>query len=151
MLHGPAPMIKMWMIGLCPNSDYLVWIHKYYFFPGLRIMFSHLHCLSHCDCLPTWSKAVPSGNKYNMSAQTEPLPSGESYYGGHGPAIVAVCWPLLAIGIILVSLRIYTYLTIVKNIGGWAIIWACVALVRSLRCRTAMDTSTDENPDPSCA
>lgn len=51
------------------------------------------------------------------------------YYGGLGPAIVGICWPLFAIATILVGLRIYTYIGIVKNRGGWSLIWACVAWV----------------------
>ena len=64
-----------------------------------------------------------------MSSSSLPLTSQRSYYGGLGPAIVGLCWPLFAIGTILVGLRIYTYIRMVKNRGGWALIWACVAWV----------------------
>lgn len=68
-----------------------------------------------------------------MSAQQAAASMNSSYYGGLGPAIVGVVWPLLCIATILVVLRIYTYSAIVKNRGGWSLIWACVAWVRSSR------------------
>lgn len=58
-------------------------------------------------------------------------PGNQVYYGGLGPAIVGVCWSLFAVATILVGLRIYTRFTIMKSTGGWALIWACVAYVRS--------------------
>ncbi len=66
-----------------------------------------------------------------MSQEQDPLSTRASYYGGLGPAIVGVCWPLFAIATVVVALRIYTYATIVKTRGGMALIWACVAWVRS--------------------
>lgn len=59
--------------------------------------------------------------------QALPLPGG--YYGGLGPAIVGVSWSLFGVATILVGLRIYTRFSLVKNKGGWALIWACVAWV----------------------
>jgi hypothetical protein len=57
----------------------------------------------------------------------------QDYYGGLGPAIVDVCWSLFGLGTVLLALRIYTFFAIVKNKGGWAVFWACVAWV-SLDC-----------------
>ncbi|KAI9722447.1 MAG: hypothetical protein M1828_004814 [Chrysothrix sp. TS-e1954] len=49
-----------------------------------------------------------------------------SVYGGRGPLVLAVTWIEFSLATVLLGLRIYTRVRLVKY-AGWALIWACVA------------------------
>lgn len=55
--------------------------------------------------------------------------SATDYLGGHGPAIVGVSVSLCIVATILIALRFYTYFFVVRNKGGWSLLWATVAWV----------------------
>ncbi|KAJ5612618.1 hypothetical protein N7510_005812 [Penicillium lagena] len=56
-----------------------------------------------------------------------PVRGATDYLGALGPAIVGVSVSLCAFATILVALRVYTYFFVVRNKGGWALLWAVVA------------------------
>ena len=52
-----------------------------------------------------------------------------SAYGGRGPLILRVTWALVAIYTLLLALRSFVRIKIVKSGGAWSLIWACVSWV----------------------
>ena len=52
-----------------------------------------------------------------------PVRGATDYLGALGPAIVGVSVSLCAFATILVALRVYTYFFVVRNKGGWALLW----------------------------
>ncbi|KAL4783632.1 hypothetical protein BJX76DRAFT_357780 [Aspergillus varians] len=56
-----------------------------------------------------------------------PAAPSQDYYGGHGPGVVGVSIFFCCVATILIALRIYTYAVLVRNKGGWALVWAVVA------------------------
>ena len=57
-----------------------------------------------------------------------------SAYGGRGPEILGVTWTLFGVTTILISLRIYVRLRVVKEKGEWSLAWALFAWVRIVTC-----------------
>lgn len=55
--------------------------------------------------------------------------SATDFLGGLGPAIIGVSVTLCIIATVFVGLRVVTYFWVVKNKGGWALLWAVVAWV----------------------
>lgn len=64
-----------------------------------------------------------------MESTPQELP--KSPYGGRGPLLMGVIWSMSIIAMILMGLRTYTNVVVVKRFG-WDYLWAAVTMVRRI-------------------